>query len=350
MSQLRKLDREIVQQLNERAKLVCRIHESSMDASSRAFDRDSDTDQLGRAADANKGPLAPNVVQAVFREIISGCRELISPTRVAYLGPPYSYSHLAATHRFGHSAELIPVSSIAAVFEEVEAKAVHFGLVPLENSTDGRITDTLDMFTRLPVRISGEVQLRIHHNLLSKCPRDQIVEVCSKPQALSQCRKWLSSHLPSARVTEMPSTTAAAERAAKESGVAAIASKQAGINYGLRVSAPNIEDNPDNVTRFALIGNAPSVRTGSDITSLLFQLSHEPGALADAMAVFKRNRLNLTWIESFPLQGATNEYLFFVELEGYESDLRVRRAIASLEKKTKHLDILGCYARSEPID
>jgi chorismate mutase/prephenate dehydratase len=167
---------------------------------------------------------------------------------------------------------------------------------------------------------------------------------------MSQCRNWLSQHLPNARLVPMASTTVAAETAAKQSGVAAIASQQAGIQYGLAVLAERIEDNPDNVTRFAVIGHASAERTGQDLTSLMFQLDHKPGALADAMAIFKRNRLNLTWIESFPLPGTSKEYLFFVELEGYETDLRVRRAIESLRKKTERLDILGSYARTEPVD
>jgi len=222
--------------------------------------------------------------------------------------------------------------------------------VPIENSTDGRIADTLDMFARMPTRISGEVQLTIHHNLLANCARGQVREVHSKPQALSQCRNWLASHLPGARMVETASTTAAAEAAATQQGVAAIASAEAGVNYGLNVLTRCIEDNPNNVTRFAILGDGVSSKTGRDITSLMFQLDHQPGALADAMAIFKRNRLNLTWIESFPLRESKNEYLFFVELEGFESDLRVRRAVSSLGRRTKRLEVLGSYPRTAPID
>jgi chorismate mutase/prephenate dehydratase len=241
------------------------------------------------------------------------------------------------------------VATIAAVFEEVNEGHVDAGLVPIENSTDGRIVDTLDMFVRLPVRICGEVQMRIHHNLLGKGPRAEVREVCSKPQAISQCREWLAKHLPQARTVPLTSTAAAAQRAMEDPRVAAIASRQAAINYGLDVLAKNIEDHPDNLTRFAVIGRQSGERTGHDKTSLMFELTHQPGTLADAMAIFKRHRLNLTWIESFPKPGSKQEYLFFVELEGHHQSLRVRRAIAALAKKTVRLEILGSYAKTEPV-
>jgi chorismate mutase/prephenate dehydratase len=285
----------------------------------------------------------------VFRELDSGVRALVAPLRVAFLGPEFSYSHLATIARYGQSCELVPVATIAAVFTEVNQGSVDYGLVPIENSTDGRIADTLDMFTRLPVRICGEVQMEIHHNLLGRGARAQLREVCSKPQALSQCRAWLARHLPQAAVISTESTTAAAQRAAGDPRVAAIASRQAGIHYGLGVLAANIEDNRGNVTRFAVIGLEPGERTGQDKTSLMFELSHQPGALADAMAVFKRNRLNLTWIESFPKTGSSNEYLFFVEFEGHQKDLLARRAIAALGRKSVRVEVLGSYAKTNPI-
>ena len=187
------------------------------------------------------------------------------------------------------------------------------------------------MFARLPVRICGEVQLRIHHNLLAKCPRAEVQEVFSKPQALSQCRDWLSKHLPWARVVEMNSTAAAAQLAAGKPGAAAIASREAAASYGLEVVAADIEDNKGNFTRFAIIGGEAAPRTGQDKTALMFEIPHRPGSLADVMGVFKRGRLNLTWIESFPLLGTPNEYLFFVELEGHHSEARVQRASGRAE-------------------
>ena len=351
--QIDRLDKEILEKTNRRAGLTVEL--------SNVLNNAAESKQqvaLGRAietapevaAKANQGPLDDISVRAIFRELASGCRAQLQIFRVAFLGPSHSYSHLAAIERFGQSADLVPVGTIAAVFAEVEQGNANFGLVPLENSTDGRITDTLDMFTRIRVRISGEVPLRIHHQLIGMSPRGSIRRVCSKPQALSQCRNWLAQHLPEAVMVETSSTAAAAEMVTSDNKVAAVASRQAAVNFGLKILAHNIEDNSQNITRFAVIGQESAERTGDDKTSFLFQLPHQPGALADAMAIFRRGRLNLTWIESFPLPGARNEYLFFVELQGHEKDLRVRRAIAALEKKTERLELLGSYPRCEPTD
>jgi len=349
-SAIDRLDKEILAKLNERAELARELGEIKGRSGTAAYDADRERQVLAKLLKQNRGPLSDDCVQAVFRELISGSRALQAPLKVAFLGPQYSYSHLAAIKRFGHSAELAPVGSISAAFEEVDAGQVDFAVVPIENSTDGRIVDTLGMFARLPTQVCAEVQLRIHHHLLGNCRRDEIKVVCSKPQAISQCREWLGKHLPGVEIRETASTTAAAEIAAEEQGVAAIASRQAGINYGLGVIAERIEDNPQNITRFAVIGKQPAEKTGNDKTALMFEVAHEPGALADAMNIFKRQRLNLTWIESFPLVGTQSEYLFFVELEGHHSDLRLRRAIGSLEKKTRKLNVLGSYEKTEPVD
>lgn len=341
-TQLRKLDREIVKQLNERAKLV-----QKMDESHAASETVRET--LKQAVESNKGPLGDECVSAVFRELLSGTRALVAPLKVAYLGPMYSYSHIAAVERFGTSVELVPVTNIAAVFEDVNRGAADCGVVPVENSTDGRVVDTLDMFVKMPVRICGEVQLRIHHNLLGKGTRDAIKEVYSKPQAISQCRNWLAKHMPGARAVETGSTAAAAQMAAGTEGVAAIASMQAAASYGLEVLADHIEDNPNNVTRFAIIGDESARRTGNDKTALMYELDHKPGALADVMAIFKRNRLNLTWIESFPKLGSRNEYIFFVEFEGHPAEVRAKRALTSLNKKAVRVEILGSYEKTEPV-
>ena len=239
------------------------------------------------------------------------------------------------------------MGSISAVFNEVEQGLAQFGIVPLENSTDGRVTDTLEAFARSNLQICGEVPLEIHHALLAQGPRSAIRQVASKPQALSQCRNWLARHMPQADLVSVGSTAEAARRAAQDPATAAIASEQAGIEYGLKVLAPAIEDNPDNVTRFAMIGRAMAQRTGRDKTALMLEIAHEPGALADTMGVFKRARLNLTWIESFPVAGERGRYLFFIEFQGHASDTRPRRAIASLEKKVKRLVVLGSYAEAD---
>ncbi len=286
----------------------------------------------------------------LLRHVASLCLIDEHALRVAYLGPPYSYSHQATLKYFGDATETAPVASIAAVFESVVNKECQAGVVPIENSTDGRVVDTLGMFVRHRVRICGEVLCAIHHNLLSRTPREEITEVYSKPQALSQCRGWLASHLPSARLVELSSTAAAARLASEKPGVAAVASLEAARGYGLDVIDRNIEDNPNNVTRFAVLGRDQPAPTGQDKTALLFQVNHEPGALADAMTIFKRGKLNLTWIESFPLQGSTSEYLFFIEAEGHATDEKMAAAIAALQERALRLDILGSYPRGELIE
>jgi chorismate mutase/prephenate dehydratase len=338
---LRRITRDLVNLCQARANLLGELS----DAQQVAELLRQETERVRE--DTGIGPLTADNLQAVFRELDAATRALVRVERIAFLGPEFSYSHLAAITRFGQAGDLVPVSTIGGVFEAVDRGDVDFGMVPIENSTDGRIVDTLEMFVRLPVKICGEVPMRIHHNLLGKGKLSQVREVHSKPQALSQCRNWLARNLPKARLVAASSTTAAAESAASDAQIAAVASRQAGVNYGLSPLAENIEDNPDNITRFAIIGLHIQPRSGRDKTSLMFELSHEPGALADAMAVFKRNRLNLTWIESFPKKGSKNEYLFFVELEGHANEAAVKRAIRSLEKKTVRIEILGAYARSE---
>jgi len=338
-----RLDKTLVTLLNQRAELALKLYELSQSSGQPTAILGAFEETVAKAVEASPGPLPARCLRAIFRELLSGTRSLVRELRIAFLGPLYSYSHLAAIRRFGQAVEFMPVGSIAAVFEEVNRGHSDFGLVPLENSTDGRVADTLDMFTRLPVRICGEVELEIHHFLLAKCSRAEVKEVYSRPQALSQCRNWLAKHLPAARTIEVTSTSTAAQLAAEKLGAAAIASLEAGVHYGLAVLAENIEDNPGNTTRFALIGDQSAPRTSHDKTAMMFQVEHRPGALAEAMNVFKRNRLNLTWIESFPIPGSKRAYLFFVEMEGHQEDVRVRRAMKGLARKTLRLEILGSF-------
>jgi chorismate mutase/prephenate dehydratase len=342
-------DHELLDWLNRRAVESVR---TSADGTERTMIEilAEDEARIRAAVAANPGPLPGSVIQAVFREWLSGIRGLRQAVRVIYLGPEYSFSHLAAVQQFGQSAELVPVATIAAVFDAVHRRQADFGVVPIENSTDGRVTDTLDMFARMRVQICGDVQLRIHHCLLGRCKRTDIREVYSKPQALSQCRTWLARHLPDAVLLEASSTAVAARLAAEKPGAAAIASRQAGIQQGLDLIAENIEDNPHNVTRFAVIGDHVPARTGSDRTAVMFEVPHQPGSLADAMMIFKRRKLNLTWIESFPMPDTPSEYLFFVEFQGHASDANVKRGLADLGRQVVRVEVLGTYPSSTPVE
>lgn len=300
------------------------------------------------AAQATSYESATDGFETQLQRFIAGLtfQTAIRRSSIAYLGPEFSYSYSAAAKYFGAIEGLQAVNTIGAVFEEIASSHSTYGVVPIENSTDGRIVDTLTMFIRKPIRICGEVLLPIHHNLLAKCDRKDIREVYSKPQALSQCRGWLSSHLPDARWVEVASTALAAKIASTTPNAAAVASREAGAHHGLAIIADRIEDNQDNVTRFAILGDEMVAATGDDKTSLMFQVPHQPGALADVMVMFRDNNLNLTWIESFPVPGKSNEYFFFVELEGHESQPKVRAALNSLTKTALRIDFLGSYPKA----
>jgi chorismate mutase/prephenate dehydratase len=347
--QLDRIDRQILSAINRRAEIAVEIGKAKTVDKQCIYDPQREAEVLDYAAAGNAGPLGGESVRAIFRELVSATRAIQLPTRVAYLGPEFTFSHLASIERFGQSAELVPVGTIAAVFEEVERSQADFGVVPMENSTDGRVSDTLDCFSRSKVRICGELPLRIHHCLLGVGSRDAVSTVYSKPQPLSQCRNWLARHLPHAGLVEVASTADAARRAQGDPHAAAVASAQAGVHYDLPILAKNIEDQADNITRFAIIGTESGQRTGYDKTALMLEIAHQPGALADAMAVFKKNRLNMTWIESFPIPGHRGRYLFFIEFIGHANDLRARRAITSLGKKAQRLEVLGSYAQGEPV-
>jgi chorismate mutase/prephenate dehydratase len=343
-TQIDKLDLQILKVVNERASLAGEIGRIKNNQGSEVFSPAREEEVLKNVIEANKGPLDEGTIRALFREIISGSRALQKILRVAYLGPEYSYSHLAAVERFGNAIEYIRVGSIAAVFEEVNRGHVDFGVVPLENSTDGGVSDTLEMFMRLPqLKISAEVRLKIHHNLLANCEQEQIRRVYSKPQALAQCRNWLSKNLPHADMKDVSSTAVAAQLAQQEPGAAAVASRQAAVRYGLRVLFESIEDYPHNETRFAVIGHQEAPKTGADKTALMFKVPHHPGSLVEALEVFKDNKLNLTWIESFPAKNGKKEYMFFVDFEGHVEDPKVKRTLNALEGQCELLTVLGSF-------
>lgn len=349
------IDRQLVDLLKTRSELVRRqfIQDGSlelaglMQTQGRQIDALVDT-QLSNGAE-DEPALAADAVAAWLRHAASLGLSRLHAARVAYLGPQYSYSHLATLKFFGDAAPMAAVATIPAVFDSILRGDAQAGLVPIENSTDGRIVDTLGMFIRVNVKICGEVLLPIHHNLLSRTPREQIREVHSKPQALSQCRTWLTNHLPQARLVECGSTTTAAELAANNVGVAAVASIEAARQYQLDVIDSSIEDNPNNVTRFAVLGRNWSPRSGNDKTAILFQVPHRPGVLADAMMLFKNAGLNLTWIESFPLPQTTAEYLFFVEVAGHVTDPAVASTLEKLGALTLRLEVLGSYPKATPV-
>jgi chorismate mutase/prephenate dehydratase len=343
-----RLDKELVALLNRRAEIALQVGQLKQKQGIEVWSPAREDEVIARALETSKGPLPPDTLRIIFRELMSGSRSLQRTIRVAFLGPKYSYSHLASVAKFGAAVEHVPVGSIAAVFEEVNRRHVEFGIVPLENSTDGRVADTLDMFVRLPgLKIRAEVPLRIHHCLLGHGEWGQVRRVYSKAQALSQCRNWLGKNLPQAVMVPVVSTAHAAELAQREETAAAVASRAAAGAYGLNVLAENIEDQAHNLTRFAVIAERAEQRTGRDKTTLLLRLPHQAGSLVEAIVPFKKNGVNITWIESFPsAQGAQDRnptYLFFLDVEGHADDDNLKRTLEAVRKHCERLEVLGSY-------
>jgi chorismate mutase/prephenate dehydratase len=354
-SEIDRIDKELVALLNRRAEIALQIGQVKQSQGIEVWSPAREEEVIQRVLTASRGPLPPETLRLIFRELMSSSRSLQRAIRVAYLGPKYSYSHLAAVAKFGEAVEHVPVGSIAAVFEEVNRRHVQFGIVPLENSTDGRIVDTLDMFVRLPgLKIRAEVRLRVHHCLLGKGEWGQVQRIYSKSQALSQCRHWLGKNLPQARIVDVVSTAVAAEHASREENAAAVASRAAAEPNGLKVFAANIEDQPHNVTRFAVISERSEERTGRDKTTLLLRLPNQAGSLARAIAPLEKNGVNMTWIESFPSSETPADsdpnYLFFLDIEGHADDEPVKRALEAVRKRCDRVEIVGSYPRGECIE
>src|SRR5262245_23049055 len=347
-TQIDKLDLQILKLVNERAQHASEIGRIKSENGGEIFSPAREEEVLQNVLQANKGPLDDATIRAIYREIMSGARALQRVVKIACLGPEFSYSHLASVERFGQAVEFSLVGSIPAVFEEVNRGHCNFGVVPLENSTDGRVADTLEMFMRLPqLKVCAEIRLRIHHNLLANCEQAEIRRVYSKGQALSQCRNWLSKNVPQAAIVEVSSTANAARLAQTEPGAAAVASRQAAVRYGLRILSQDIEDYPFNETRFAVIGMQETTRTGRDKTAIMYKVPNTPGALVDSLLVFKQHKINLTWIESFPSRAAKPEYVFFADCEGHVDDPKLKRALSTLQEHTEKLTILGSYPQAE---
>jgi chorismate mutase/prephenate dehydratase len=354
-AEIDRLDKELVGLLNRRAEIAAQIGQVKETQGLEVWSPAREEEVLAKALASSQGPLPPETIRLIFRELMSGSRALQRTLRVACLGPKYSYTHLAAVAKFGNAVEHVPVGSIAAVFEEVNRRHVQFGLVPLENSTDGRIADTLDMFTRLPnLKIRAEVRLRVHHCLLGRCQWGQVRRIYSKAQALSQCRNWLGKNLPQATTHEVASTAAAAELASREQFAAAVASRAAADAYGLDVLAPNIEDQPHNVTRFAVIAEQAEARTGRDKTTLMLRLPNQPGSLVNVLIPFQKADIDLTWIESFPANdaspGKSQAYLFFVDVDGHVEDDLLKRTLDAVRKRCERLEVLGSYPKGDCIE
>ena len=295
----------------------------------------------------NPGPLSSEEMARLFREIMSACLALEQPMKIAFLGPEGTFTQAAALKHFGHSVTTVSHGSIADVFRDVESRVSHYGVVPVENSTEGVVNHTLDMFMNSPLQICGEVELRIHHNLLgSLSDIKAITRVYSHQQSLAQCREWLEENLSGVEHVAVSSNAEAARRAAQEPGAAAIASEAAAQIYNLHILVANIEDEPDNTTRFLVVGPQSPPLSGSDKTSLLLSARNRPGALHHLLEPLSRHGISMTRIESRPSRRGMWDYVFFVDIEGHAHSEPVKTALAELQQQAALLKILGSYPRA----
>ncbi|MGQ0793700.1 MAG: prephenate dehydratase [Deltaproteobacteria bacterium] len=347
-SKIDALDGKLLELLNERGGVAIEIRELKQERSFGVYDPAREREIENNLRNINPGPLPSDSVVAIFREIISGCRALQHNIKVAYLGPEGSFSHQAAFHEFGSSAEFLPVGNFEDVFDSVEKGVSSYGIVPVENSTDGSIGGVLDVFLRSSLRVSSEYFQRISHFLLSKSGNVRDIEVVSSiPPALGQCKQWLSRHMKHAEIREVASTARAAQIAAGDKSVAAVAGEIAASVYNLKVVASRIEDSPNNSTRFWIIARNSPRPTGFDKTSVVFSLKHEPGALQKALQPFSEAGINLTKIESRPSKERHWEYVFFADFDGHSEDAQVQSVLRQAERSCAMLKILGSYPKGK---
>jgi chorismate mutase / prephenate dehydratase len=338
-----RLDEELAELIEKRAAHAKKIGELKSGAPAYRPERES---QILAKVSKKARVLAPEHVSAVFREIISACRGLEERVRVSYLGPEGTFSEQAVRKHFGHAVDALPVASVDEAFRRCESGAAQFTVVPAENSTEGVVGRTLDLLVTTPLRICGEVELRVQQNLLSRAGSLAAVKkLYSHSQSLAQCNGWLAQNLPRAERVPVASNAEAAQRAASEEGAAAVAGQAAGERYGLAVLAASIEDDPNNTTRFLVLGNVDPQPSGRDRTSLVMSAENKPGAVHALLTPFAEHGVSMSRIESRPARARTAlwEYLFFIDLEGHQRDGHVAAALAALRSKAPYLKILGSY-------
>lgn len=348
--QIDSIDQQIHQLVNERAMCaqnVAHVKEKYAGGEKIQFYRpEREAQVLRKVMSRNQGPLADEDMARLFREIMSMCLALEEPLKVAYLGPEGTFTQAAAIKHFGHSAECIGQVSISDVFREVEAGSFNYGVVPVENSTEGVVTHTLDSFAQSNLQISGEVALRIHHHFLSNVDPKKITKVYSHPQSLGQCRQWLDANWPNIQRIPVSSNAEAALRASKESDAAAIAGDAAAELYEVEKLAVSIEDMPDNTTRFLIIGRKQTQSSGDDKTSLMVSSRNEPGALYHVLEPFHKAGVSLTRIETRPSKSGTWNYNFFIDFEGHVENQGVSGVLKDVSSAVSELKVLGSYPKA----
>ena len=347
--QIDQLDKQLLDLISQRARFAQQVAEVKNAGSEPAsfYRPEREAQILRKIIEQNQGPLSEEEMARLFREIMSACLALEQPLDIAYLGPEGTFTQTAALKHFGHSVNTSAFGSIDQVFREVESGASNYGVVPVENSIEGVVNHTLDMLNHSSLLICGEVELRIHHHLLSQDENmENIEQVFSHQQSLAQCRAWLDTHLIKAERVAVASNAEAARLASGRHHVAAIASESAAGLYSLNMLASNIEDQPDNTTRFLVIGKELCPPCGNDKTSLIFSAPNKPGALHRMLSCFAENNVSMTRIESRPSRREMWDYVFFVDIEGHAEDPPVKQALAELEGHAAMVKLLGSYPRA----
>lgn len=344
------IDENILKLLNKRANVAIKVAHIKRRSNLKFYSPAREKAVLDRITALNKGPFPNDALRFIFREIISASLSLEEPLKVAYLGPEGTFTNMAAVRHFGSSAKFIPVTSIKSVFDAVERGDSNYGLVPIENSNEGVVSSTLDMFMDYDLKIFAEVMIEVSQNLLSKTgDKTKIKKIYSHPHAIPQCKGWLETHMPGVRIYESLSTAKAAELASKDTGIAAIASELAAKIYDLKFVEKHIEDNKDNFTRFLVIAKDYQARTGMDKTSIMVSVKDTPGALYELLLPFKKVKINLTKIESRPSKRKAWEYIFFIDMEGHIEDAQVKKTLNEVKKNCLYMKHLGSYPAGDPV-
>ncbi len=339
-----RIDQEILKLLNERASAAIEIGKEKRGQNAACYSPEREKEVLENVARLNQGPLSTEALKGLYREIMSASRSLEGPLKVAYFGPLATFTHMAAIRHFGSSADFIPADSIKNVFEEVDSGRTGFGVVPIENSNEGVVNYTLDVFVDSDLKIAGEIMLEISQNLLSKSGEPgKVKRIYSFLPATAQCKGWLEKNMPAVQVIEASSTAKAAEIASRDDEAAAIASEAAAKLYNLKFVARDIQDGKHNFTRFLVISRDHPKRTGRDKTSIMFSIKDRPGALFDILSPLRKAGINLTKIESRPSKRKAWEYIFFTDMQGHIEDKPLKKAIERIKRDCLYLKILGSY-------
>ena len=356
-SEIDGIDQQIVELINRRAELVVEVGRVKREHGVPIYTPHRESDVLRRILALNRGPMPARAIEAIYREIMSGSFALEHPQRIGYLGPIGTYSHQAARKHFGSSVEYDNLRAIEGVFEEVARGHVNYGLVPIENSIGGGITETLDAFQKFhrELNIYGEVQLAVHFSLLANCAPESVRRIYSRQEAFAQCRNWLATQYPNAERLPTESTAAAVQKVRADldadpaSGSAAIGSTLAGELYDVRVLFEKIEDRQGNVTRFLILSKEQTRPSGNDKSSIMFTTDDRPGSLVDVLNVFKRRGINLSHIDKRPSRQENWDYTFFIDAHGHRDDPKIAEVIGEARAHCKLLTVLGSYPRSQQV-